>query len=189
MITWREHGEAFTSRFARWRVRPVTRAEQPTEEWLMIECPADEAEPIKYWLSTLPDDISFENLVERTKLRWRIERDYQDLKQELGLGHYEGRGWRGLHHDITLCVAAYGFLVAERAIFPSSGPSNPGRPTTAFVPAGHRSRRRRRYVPAYSGFHCHTQTAAYRRPGQTSAAAPLLRHTEWNENAIEYMTQ
>src|SRR5476651_2720517 len=77
MITWREHGEAFTSRFARWRVRPVTRAEQPAEEWLMIEWPADEAEPTKYWLSTLPADISFEELVDRTKLRWRIERDYQ----------------------------------------------------------------------------------------------------------------
>jgi SRSO17 transposase len=118
MITWREHGEAFTSRFARWRVRPVTRAEQPAEEWLMIEWPADEVEPTKYWLSTLPADISFEALVDRSKLRWRIERDYQDLKQELGLGHYEGRGWRGLHHHITLCIAAYGFLVAERAIFP-----------------------------------------------------------------------
>ena len=122
MITWREHGEAFTSRFARWRVRPVTRAEQPAEEWLMIEWPADEAEPTKYWLSTLPADISFEDLVDRTKLRWRIERDYQDLKQEVGLGHYEGRGWRGLHHHITLCIAAYGFLIAERAIFPPQDP-------------------------------------------------------------------
>ena len=52
------------------------------------------------------------------KLRWRIERDYQDLKQELGLGHYEGRGWRGFHHHATLCIAAYGFLIAERALFP-----------------------------------------------------------------------
>jgi SRSO17 transposase len=190
MITWREHGEAFTSRFARWRVRPVTRAEQPAEEWLMIEWPAGEAEPTKYWLSTLPDDISFENLVDRTKLRWRIERDYQDLKQELGLGHYEGRGWRGLHHHITLCIAAYGFLVAERAAFPPSGPSNPGRPTPAFVPAGHRSGGATAASgAAYSEFHCHAQTAAYRRAGQTSAAVPLLRHPEWNENAIEYMMQ
>jgi SRSO17 transposase len=121
MITWRENGEAFTSRFARLRVRPATRSEQPAEEWLLVEWPEDEAEPTKYWLSTLPADISFEALVDRTKLRWRIERDYQDLKQELGLGHYEGRGWRGLHHHITLCIAAYGFLIAERAIFPPSG--------------------------------------------------------------------
>jgi SRSO17 transposase len=190
MITWREHGEAFTSRFARWRVRPVTRAEQPAEEWLMIEWPADEAEPTKYWLSTLPADISFEELVDRTKLRWRIERDYQDLKQEVGLGHYEGRGWRGLHHHITLCIAAYGFLIAERAIFPPSGPSNPGTPATAFVSPGHRSGGTTAASrAAHSEFHCHAQTAAYHRAGQTSAALPLLRHTEWYESAIECMMQ
>ena len=91
VTTWRENGEAFTSRFSRLRLRPVTRHEQPAEEWLLIEWPADEAEPTKYWLSTLPEDISFAELVDRTKLRWRIERDYQDLKQEVGLGHYEGR--------------------------------------------------------------------------------------------------
>jgi SRSO17 transposase len=190
MITWREHGEAFTSRFARWRVRPVTRAEQPAEEWLTIEWPAGEAEPAKYWLSTLPDDISFEDLVDRTKLRWRIERDYQDLKQEVGLGHYEGRGWRGLHHHITLCIAAYGFLIAERAIFPPSGASNQGRPATAFVPAGHRSDGATAASrAAYTEFHRHAQTATYRRAGRTSAAMPLLRHAECNENAIEYMMQ
>ena len=47
-------------------------------------------------------------------MRWRIERDYQDLKQELGLDHYEGRGWLGFHHHATLCIAAYAFLVSER---------------------------------------------------------------------------
>jgi len=52
--------------------------------------------------------------------RWIIERDYQELKQELGLGHYEGRGWRGFHHHATLCIAAYGFLVAERSRFSPS---------------------------------------------------------------------
>ena len=106
----------------RLRVRPITRREQPAEEWLLIEWPEDEAEPTKYWLSSLPADIGFEALVDRAKLRWRIERDYQDLKQELGLGHYEGRGWRGLHHHITLCIAAYGFLIAERALFPPQDP-------------------------------------------------------------------
>jgi hypothetical protein len=73
-------------------------------------------------LSTLPANISRRALVNTTKLRWRIERDYQDLKQELGLGHYEGRGWRGFHHHATLCIAAYGFLISERDAIPPSGP-------------------------------------------------------------------
>ncbi|NEW90090.1 IS701 family transposase, partial [Rhodopseudomonas sp. WA056] len=76
----------------------------------------------KYWLATLPETIGFRPLVDLAKLRWRIERDYQELKQEVGLGHYEGRGWRGFHHHATLCIAAYGFLVAERATIPPSGP-------------------------------------------------------------------
>jgi Transposase DDE domain len=63
-----------------------------------------------------------EHLVDFAKLRWRIERDYQELKQELGLGDYEGRGWRGFHHHATLCIAAYGFLIAERGALPPSGP-------------------------------------------------------------------
>ena len=87
----------------------------------MIEWPQGEKEPTKYWLSTLPENIDFERMVELAKLRWRIERDYQELKQELGLGHYEGRGWRGFHHHASLCIAAYGFLVAERVRIPPSG--------------------------------------------------------------------
>ena len=61
---------------------------------------------------------ALETLVDTAKLRWRIERDYQDLKQELGLGHYEGRGWRGFHHHASLCIAAYGFMVSLRETFP-----------------------------------------------------------------------
>ena len=78
-------------------------------------------QPTKYWLSTLPPDAPIATLVENAKLRWRIERDYQELKQELGLDHYEGRGWRGFHHHIALCVAAYEFLVSERISIPPSG--------------------------------------------------------------------
>jgi len=92
------------------------------EEWCLIEWPTDEPEPTKYFLSTLPANISRRELVNTAKLRWRIERDYQDLKQELGLGHYEGRGWRGFHHHATLCIAAYGFLISERGAIPPSGP-------------------------------------------------------------------
>ena len=66
----------------------------------------------------MPADATIAQLVDAAKLRWRIERDYQELKQELGLGHYEGRGWRGFHHHASLCIAAYGFLVSERRRFP-----------------------------------------------------------------------
>ena len=69
-------------------------------------------------VTTLPEDITFDRLVDLAKLRWRIEHDYQELKQELGLGNYEGRGWRGFHHHASLCIAAHGFLIAERGALP-----------------------------------------------------------------------
>lgn len=125
-VTWREgSADRLSSRFARVRVGVGYNKlipEQLPAEWLLIEWPEGEAEPSKYWLSTLPEDISFQRLVDFAKLRWRIERDYQELKQEVGLGHYEGRGWRGFHHHATLCIAAYGFLVAEQATIPPSAP-------------------------------------------------------------------
>ncbi len=129
-VTWREGTNApLTSRFAAVRVRPAHRDhllhEPRPEEWFLVEWPDEEREPTKYWLSTLPDDTPLADLVEQAKLRWRIERDYQDLKQEIGLGHYEGRGWRGFHHHAALCIAAYGFLVSERGRIPPSGPETP----------------------------------------------------------------
>ncbi len=122
-ITWRTGTrQSLQSRFARLRVRPAhrdhERAEPYPEEWLLMEWPKGESEPTKYWLSTLPAATSMRELVRRAKHRWIIERDYEELKQELGLGHYEGRGWRGFHHHASLCIAAYGFLVAERSRFP-----------------------------------------------------------------------
>ena len=81
---------------------------------MLIEWPKGEVEPTKYFLSTLAAETPIKELVRLAKLRWRIERDYQELKQELGLGHFEGRSWRGFHHHGTLCIAAYGFLVTER---------------------------------------------------------------------------
>jgi SRSO17 transposase len=126
-IEWREGtAERLSSRFARVRIRVAHRDYQLTEsrpeEWLLIEWPEAEKEPTKYWLSTLPKDITFHRLIDFTKLRWRIERDYQELKQEVGLGHFEGRGWRGFHHHATLCIAAYGFLISERETIPPSAP-------------------------------------------------------------------
>ncbi|MHC2419955.1 SRSO17 transposase [Sinorhizobium meliloti] len=126
-ITWREGSKVpLASRFAAVRVRPAHRdywrsAPRP-EEWFLIEWPQGEVEPTKYWLSTLPEDTELADLVGQAKLRWRIERDYQELKQEIGLGHYEGRGWRGFHHHATLAIAAYGFLVSERSLIPPSAP-------------------------------------------------------------------
>ena len=143
-ITWREgSADWLSSRFARVRVRPGHRHLLPealAEEWLLIEWPQDKAEPTKYWLSTLPKRISFRRLVDFAKLRWRIERDYQELKQEVGLGHFEGRGWRGFHHHATLCIAAYGFLISERETIPPSGPRSAALLQAPALPDGYRPR-------------------------------------------------
>jgi len=126
-IEWREgSAEPLVSRFARLRIRVAHRDDQGTDlrpqQWLLIEWPKGEAEPTKYWFATLPADTAFDRMVDLAKLRWRIERDYQELKQEVGLGHFEGRGWRGFHHHATLCIAAYGFLICERETIPPSTP-------------------------------------------------------------------
>jgi len=118
--TWRQGTRgAMRSRFASLRVRPAHRDTERREpravEWLLIEWPAEAPEPIKYWLSTLPAETPAAQLVRLAMLRWRIERDYQELKDEIGLDHFEGRGWRGFHHHASLCIAAYAFLAAERA--------------------------------------------------------------------------
>jgi len=144
-IEWREgSAQPLSSRFARVRVRAARRDERRHEmrpqEWLLIEWPKDESEPTKYFLSTLPDDIAFNRLVYLAKLRWRIERDYQELKQEVGLGHFEGRGWRGFHHHATLCIAAYGFLISERATIPPSAKHSATIFPQLIVPAGYRPR-------------------------------------------------
>lgn len=124
-VSWRQGTkQRLHGRFAALRVRVAHRdywrSELPAEEWLLIEWPPEESEPTKYWLATLSADAKLAALVKLAKHRWIIERDYEELKQELGLGHYEGRGWRGFHHHGTLCIAAYGFLVAERSRFSPS---------------------------------------------------------------------
>jgi SRSO17 transposase len=143
-VSWREgsRGE-LDGRFAAVRVRPshrdYWRAEPHPEEWLLIEWPEAKEEPTRYWLSTLAATVGLEELVATAKMRWRIERDYQELKQELGLDHYEGRGWRGFHHHATLCIAAYGFLARERSLFP---PQDRFRARAPALPAGWRPRGR-----------------------------------------------
>ncbi len=144
-VTWREGPDApLRSRFARVRARPAhrddNRAEPWPEEWVLIEWPDGDKEPIKYWLSTVSADIDLNEMVRITKLRWRIERDYRELKQEVGLSHYEGRGWRGFHHHATLCIAAYGFLVRERLLFPPSGPTGEPWIKEPALPGGYRHR-------------------------------------------------
>ena len=144
-IEWREGSAEFlSSRFARVRVRAARRDDQRSEcrpeEWLLIEWPEGEKGPAKYWLSTLAEGVAFRRLVYFAKLRWRIERDYQELKQEVGLSHFEGRGWRGFHHHATLCIAAYGFLVSERETIPPSGPCSTALLSTPAVSASYRPR-------------------------------------------------
>ena len=124
-LSWRKGSkETLHSRFAAIRVRPAYGDDRKgglkPEQWLLIEWPTGAAEPSGYWLSNLPEPMSLKQLVGISKHRWVIERDYEELKSELGLAHYEGRNWRGFHHHATLCIAAYGFLMAERSRFSPS---------------------------------------------------------------------
>ena len=195
-ITWREgSADWLTSRYARVRVRAAHRDEKleapRAEEWLLVEWPQGEAEPTKYWLSTLPADVPFPELVDLAKLRWRIERDYQELKQELGLGHYEGRGWRGFHHHATLCIAAYGFLIAERGTIPPSGPSAAPKLQKPAIPASYRSDGSADPArTAHPELDRDPQTAPHRRPRQNPrpmSVLPCTAHTADQQKT--FMTQ
>ncbi len=192
-ITWREGAaDRLRSRFARVRVRiaPIRGAAGRAEETLLIEWPEGEAEPSKYWLATLDKNISFRCLVDIAKMRWRIERDYQELKQEIGLGHYEGRGWQGFHHHGTLCIAAYGFLIAERETIPPSAPRSSRMLAKPAIPSSYRPR----------GAPDPTSTSRPlldrdgpstidRRHRQNSAAMPVLRTQLPTESTSCLMTQ
>ena len=90
--------------------------------WLLIEWPEHEAAPTKFWLCSMPPRTRLLTLVVLTKTRWIIERDYEDLTGELGLDHFEGRSYTGWHHHVTMCLAAYAFVLTERGgSFPPSG--------------------------------------------------------------------
>jgi SRSO17 transposase len=193
-ITWREGtNEQLRSRFARVRVRvaPIRGAAKCVEETLLIEWPAGEAAPTKYWLTTVDRKMSFRGLVDIVKMRWRIERDYLDLKQEIGLGHYEGRGWQGFHHHGTLSIAAYGFLVSERETIPPSGPRSTAGFEKPAVPSGYRPRGApdQARTPR-SQLDRHDPAPAGRRDCANHATMPTLLRTQPSaKRAPKFMTQ
>jgi SRSO17 transposase len=120
LVGWREGDRGpLKSHFVALRVRPANDAQrQPDgvlpERWLLAEWPPGKPEPVKYWLSNLPPDTDITTLVQAAKLRWRVEHDYRELKQCLGLDHYEGRSYRGLHHHLTCVTVAHAFLTTCR---------------------------------------------------------------------------
>jgi SRSO17 transposase len=146
-VKWREGSRGpQSSRFAAVRVHTAERhvhgMPPSQQQWLLVEWPRQEEAPTKYYLCSLPEDTPLKKLVRLCKLRWRVERDYQEMKGELGLDHFEGRTWRGFHHHATLCMVAHGFLALRRALFPpeqaslDSGRGTP--PPSAPAPAPHR---------------------------------------------------
>lgn len=117
-IRWREGSKRhMASRFAAVRVQPAhgyqTGEKLPPRQWLLIEWPSAEVEPIKFWFSSLPPQAGLRRLVRLAKIRWKVEQNYQQQKDELGLDHYEGRGFLGWHHHVTMNMIAYGFLILE----------------------------------------------------------------------------
>ena len=143
-VRWREGTRGrMSARCAALRVRPAHRDTERSvprdREWLLIEWPGGESEPTKYWLSTAHEAACLGDLVALAKIRWRIERDFQELKDEIGLDHFEGRSWRGFHHHGALCIAAYAFLAAERARLSPPAPLaflRPVRVPKGFQPRG-----------------------------------------------------
>jgi SRSO17 transposase len=124
-LVWRRGSKGLQrSRFVALRVRPAgvsprRRASRTADRelpvcWLLAEWPVGQPEPVKYWLSNLPEDTPIVELVRLGKLRWRIEQDYRELKGALGLDHFEGRSFGGWHHHVTLVSVAHGFLTLER---------------------------------------------------------------------------
>ena len=122
-VTWRQgaDGAPLASRFVALRVRPagvkLRRAARDRElpvRWLLAEWPQGEPEPVKYWLANLPEATPLVELVHLAKLRWRVEHDYRELKDALGLDHFEGRSFQGWHHHVTLVSVAHAFVTLQR---------------------------------------------------------------------------
>ncbi|MFJ3218201.1 transposase, partial [Kitasatospora sp. NPDC086801] len=129
-VQWREGSRPGTgrtghkrmySRFVALRIRPAGREIRDATEgvelaecWVLAEWPAKESEPVQFWLSDLPADTPLTTLVRLAKLRWRIEHDYREMKQALGLAHFEGRTFNGWHHHVTLVSLAHAFCTLRR---------------------------------------------------------------------------
>lgn len=192
-LTWREGTNTVLSgRFAAVRVRHAGgnsgRARLRPEQWLLIEWPASDEEPSKYFLSTLPEDVSIDELVSVAHQRWRIERDYQDLKQDFGLGHYEGRGWRGFHHHAALSIAAYGFLMAERLIAdkPVGGKKNFAERQVPAIPEDYVPRGSPARATPRDDLDHEPASSAELSADRTSRAVPMLRQ---GKHKATFMTQ
>lgn len=182
-VQWREGTNAIlSSRFAAVRVRAAHRDERRStlreEQWLLIEGPAGQPEPTKYWLATLPADTTLVDLVKTAKMRWRIERDYQELKQEFGLNHYEGRGWRGFHHHATLCIAAYGFLLADQLKHGGSK-KNSTRSKTPSLPPDYTPRGSPTRATSRARFHRDTALHSGVGDRQKTPSMSLLQRGKW----------
>jgi SRSO17 transposase len=131
-VTWRAGSKGpLVSRFAAWRVRPagkVSSRRMPGEEcWLLAEWPAGEADPAKFYLSNLPAGTPLRAIVRAARGRWWVEQSYQQMKEELGLDHFEGRSWRGWHHHVTLVMLAYAFLASARRAGKKGATGRPSR--------------------------------------------------------------
>jgi len=171
-VTWREGTNTrLGSRFARVRCRVAQNNRPREEQWLIIEWPMGKPQPTKYFLSNLPAETSYKALINTIKMRWRIEHDYRELKEEVGLDHYEGRNWRGFHHHASLCIAAYGFLMLERL---SGVKKNTARLQAPALPKGFRPRGARPDAAARALVHRHGAPKTRSRHRSSSATMPVL---------------
>jgi SRSO17 transposase len=177
-VAWREGtNKTLSSRFTRVRVRVAhrdyLRTSMRAEQWLLIEWPIREAEPTKYWLTTLPADTNISDMVKTAKMRWRIEQDYHELKQEFGLSHYEGRGWIGFHHHASLCIAAYGFLTAQRLKHASK--KNSARPKALALPEDYKPRGSRTNATPCARLDTNPSSSREHAARASSSTLPVLR--------------
>jgi SRSO17 transposase len=121
-MAWRQGSRGVQrSRFARiqvWAAHGWREQAHPRRlpEWLLVEWPKQSEHPTKYWLAQWGQPPpGLRRLVRLARARWRVELDYRELKEELGLDHYEGRQWLGWHHHVCLVSIAYAFLRSEQA--------------------------------------------------------------------------